>query len=309
MDKFKVDEGKNIEFFDLENDPVEKAINLYPYYETEDVHKIASSIDYFDIKNGVISLKNEYKDTLQGKITVPTIDGVTQIGSFSYGNVSGKTSKITHIYFLENSKITTVNMSAFTDCNELEVVDLPKTVRTIKGYAFIRCSKLKTVTLNDNITTIDDNAFSGCSSLELTALPASLTKLGSGAFQTAGPGIKLTTIPSGIEILESWTFNGCPNVKFSTFGGKSGESKLRIIENNCLNAAGKGDSNTVVEDIIINYSVEQIGSNAFYGYATNTLKNVYFARPYEGSPAPYGMTPEQMGFTNPDLNIGQLENV
>ena len=200
-------------------------------------------------------------------------------------------------------------MSAFTDCNELEVVDLPKTVRTIKGYAFIRCSKLKTVTLNDNITTIDDNAFSGCSSLELTALPASLTKLGSGAFQTAGPGIKLTTIPSGIEILESWTFNGCPNVKFSTFGGKSGESKLRIIENNCLNAAGKGDSNTVVEDIIINYSVEQIGSNAFYGYATNTLKNVYFARPYEGSPAPYGMTPEQMGFTNPDLNIGQLENV
>ena len=62
--KFKVDEGKNIEFFDLENDPVEKAINLYPYYETEDVHKIASSIDYFDIKNGVISLKNEYKDTL-----------------------------------------------------------------------------------------------------------------------------------------------------------------------------------------------------------------------------------------------------
>jgi hypothetical protein len=62
--KFKVDEGKNIDFIDLENDPIEKAINLYPYYVTEDVHKIASSLEYFNVNSGIISLKDEYKETL-----------------------------------------------------------------------------------------------------------------------------------------------------------------------------------------------------------------------------------------------------
>lgn len=304
--RFKVDEGKNIEFIDLETHIIEKAMNLYPYYETEDVHKVPSSLEYFDIRNGIISLKAEYKGALQGKITVPTVDGVTQIGSFGNGNYGQ--SKITHVYFLEDSKINTLNMNAFAYCRELEVVDLPSTIRVIHGSAFAYCSNLKTVTLNDDIATIDSNAFSSCSSLELTALPKNLIELGSGAFQTGGAGIKLTSLPMGLELLAAWTFNGCPNVKITTFGGVNGESRLKTIENNCFNSAGNGTSEASVDEIIINYSVEKIDSNAFSGYGRNTLKSVYFARPYEGTPAPYGVSPYDMGFTNPDIHIGQLEN-
>jgi hypothetical protein len=195
-------------------------------------------------------------------------------------------------------------MNTFAYCKELEVVDLPSTIKVINGAAFAGCSKLISVTLNDNITTIGGNAFSGCSALQLNALPANLTELGGGAFQSGGEGIRITSIPNGIEILSSWTFNGCPNVKISTFGGKNGESSLRTIENNCFNNAGNGTFGAAIEDIVINYSVEKIGVNAFYNYAYNTIKNVYFARPYEGSPAPYGVTPHDMGFTGTDINIG-----
>ena len=86
--RFKADEGKNIEFIDLKTHVVEKAMNLYPYYETEDVHKVATSEEYFSVSNGVISLKSEYRDTLQGKITIPTtVKGakINTIGSFANG--------------------------------------------------------------------------------------------------------------------------------------------------------------------------------------------------------------------------------
>lgn len=88
--RFKVDEAKNFEAVkvDLNTYVVDKAMNLYPYYETEDVHKVATSEEYFSVSNGVISLKSEYRDILQGKITIPTtVKGakINTIGSFANG--------------------------------------------------------------------------------------------------------------------------------------------------------------------------------------------------------------------------------
>ena len=62
--KFKVDEGKNVVFIDLENYIIEKAMNLHPYYETESAREVASNEEYFIIENNTIKLKDEYKDTL-----------------------------------------------------------------------------------------------------------------------------------------------------------------------------------------------------------------------------------------------------
>lgn len=302
--KFKVDEGNNIEFIDLANHVVEKAMNLYPYYVTENVREVASSEEYFTVNSNTISLKDEYKDTLVGKITVPTIPGVTKLGSFSRGYTGN--SKITHVYFLPDNQISQVNMNSFSYCKELQVVDLPNTVRIIEGSSFVGCEKLKTVTLNDSITSMGGNTFSGCSSLELNGLPRDLVSLGGGAFQSCGPGVRITSIPAGIETLASWTFNGCPNVKISVFGGANGESALKTIENNCFHSAGNGDSDIAVTEIIFNYSVEKIGVSAFYNYAKNTLKDVYFARSDENTQSVYGETTSGMGFSD-QLNFAQLD--
>ena len=113
--RFKVDEGKNIEYFDLENTIVEKGINLYPYYITEDVHEVATNEEYFDITtNGQISLKEEYRETLQGKITIPTIiNGIKVKAMGPFTNGYGTQSKITHVYFLQDSEITSILSPCF----------------------------------------------------------------------------------------------------------------------------------------------------------------------------------------------------
>jgi hypothetical protein len=52
--KFEVDKGKNIEFVNLDTFIITKAMNLYPYYETEDVYTVPSNAEYFKINGNTI---------------------------------------------------------------------------------------------------------------------------------------------------------------------------------------------------------------------------------------------------------------
>ena len=233
-----------MEYFNLENDIVTKAMNLYPYYITEDVHSVASNEEYFDITpTGIISVREEYQTTLAGKITIPTTlkkngkdIAVIEIGSMGL-NTYGSNSEITHVYFLSDSKVTAVNANAFAYCNHLQVVDLPATVRAIGSSAFVMCEALTSVTLNDNITTISDGAFSGCKQLEINSLPSKLTSLGGSAFQSCGEGIRLTSLPANLVALGNFTFSPCTNVKLMDL------SNVQHIGAGCFDGAGEGVTN------------------------------------------------------------------
>lgn len=300
--KFKVDEGKNIEFIDLETYVVEKAMNLYPYYVTENVYEVASNEEYFEIINGAISIKDEYKASLEGKITIPNSQA-TILGKITTG-LFGDQSKITHVYFLNGSKIDQVSNSAFAYSPSLKVVDLPDTVRVIDGSAFASCKQLVTVTLNDNITTIGGSAFNGCSALQLTALPRDLVSIGASAFQSAGAGVQITSIPDGIESLPMRTFSGCSNVKISEFGSSNTQgSKLKEIGINAFYNGGNGDVGPDVTSITIHSSVEIIDTNAFKGYA-NKATEVRFVNGADD----YSLTSSEMGFRDPSETFAIIHN-
>jgi hypothetical protein len=71
--KYEAGKGKNVDHIDINTYTIRGPINLYPYYEIEDVHATATDDRYFEISgSGVISLKEEYKDSIRGKITIPT---------------------------------------------------------------------------------------------------------------------------------------------------------------------------------------------------------------------------------------------
>lgn len=300
--KFKVDEGKNIEFIDLETYVVEKAMNLYPYYVTENVYEVASNEEYFEIINGTISIKDKYKASLEGKITIPNSQA-TILGKITTG-LFGDQSKITHVYFLNGSKIDQVSSSAFAYSPSLKVVDLPDTVRVIDGSAFASCKQLVTVTLNDNITTIEGSAFNGCSALQLTTLPRDLVSIGASAFQSAGAGVQITSIPDGIESLPMRTFSGCSNVKISEFGSSNNHgSKLREIGINAFYNSGNGNIGPDVTSITIHSSVEIIDTNAFKGYA-NKATEVRFVNGADD----YSLTSSEMGFRDPSETFAIIHN-
>ena len=87
----------------------------------------------------------------------------------------------------------------------------------------------------------------------------------------------MTNIPSGVTSLESYTFNGCPNVKITSFGNVENGNSITEIDASCFLHAGNGNIGPDVTEIVIGKSVHTIGENAFGNYGKNTLEIVYFA--------------------------------
>ena len=59
---------------------------------------------------------------------------------------------------------------AFSDCNALEEIDLPKTLLKIGENAFQNCENLNFVQFPDSLLHIGDWAFCNCPSLEMAEL-------------------------------------------------------------------------------------------------------------------------------------------
>ena len=304
--KYGDTEIKNPQYTDLSTLVVTNTVILYGHYLQENCTKVASRDEYFTQSGGTIALNGDYRTTLAGKITIPTtLNGVTIT---TLGNFTGM-KEVTHIFFLSDSKITTVADYAFSniarDSIKLTAVYLPNSVTSIGDSAFDTVTSLKTVTLNDNITEIGDNAFRCVSptgmQVEITALPASLKRLGMSAFQNAGANIKLTTLPNSLEVLGDYCLSSCPNVKISDFGMNG--SVLSSIGQRAFSNAGSGNIGPTITEINIGSSVETIKSQAFNNYAKNTLTNAYFAKDAT-DPSSYGTTYEDMGLSG--VTIGDL---
>jgi hypothetical protein len=221
--KFEVGEGKNMEYFDLENEIVKRAMNLYPYYERESVYEVATSEEYFEVRNNAINIKEKYRNSLRGKITLPNMVGATAVGDFS------NMPEITHVYFLNNStQYREYRDNAFNTCGKLKKINTPLSIVEIKNSAFNMCSSLEEFNFHNNITSIGPAAFAYCSNLKMDELPANLKELGPGSFRSCS-NITVTKIPKDLEVLGSFSFVFCPKVKIAVFGSNDGSSKLKTI--------------------------------------------------------------------------------
>ena len=66
---------------------------------------------------------------------------------------------------IEGLPVTTIKVSAFGNCRQLEGIQLPDSITTIEDNAFGNCNKLLHATIPANATTLGTTIFSGCSSL------------------------------------------------------------------------------------------------------------------------------------------------
>ena len=117
--------------------------------------------------------KEEYvylPNTIKGK-------KVTELGSDSF-----KHNKIVkEVEF--NSNLITIYSGAFNNCDSLEKVVIPDSVKTIySGYysyspTFGYCDNLKTVVIGNGLKYIDEGTFSGCESLESVTIGKSVNSI------------------------------------------------------------------------------------------------------------------------------------
>ena len=247
---------------------------LYAVYKTESVYDAIVDYDYLNIQNGAISVKQNYRTSLGGKITLPAKDHNGNYITAIDANGFSEMPYLTHVFFEADSKYEIVKNRAFY-CQQtdpaLVAVMLPDTVREIQDFAFFGQIYLQRVNLNDEIYAIRSQAFENCKSLQLSNLPNKLTALGERTFYgcsalTIADSENNRAIPSGITDIPQRCFAECPKIRVTIFGNKENDDtyQLHSIGQRAFYSSGKN-----VTAIHLYKTVNSLGADCFLNYGND----------------------------------------
>ena len=248
-------------------------------------HKFAGEVikyEYnFSFDGYKISINQDFKELLKGKITLPAKDPSGNI--IKYVDDCTNLLHVKDVYFEEGNQYESIgiyksienidyknngfNMLKVSE-SSLTNIYLPKTLKFISSYAFIGCIKLTNIDFNgehklsDKIEYIGTYAFGSSTqsggtpakNIHLNELPTNLKYIGGYAFcyqNATNENIIITKLPEGLKVIPSWCFNDLPNMKVTTFGGKV--EGLEAISSGALVNCGK---NIIENSITINPSIQ-----------------------------------------------------
>ncbi len=185
----------------------------------------------------------------------------------------------------KNSNIEVINLpnglesiktKAFLNAKNLKKIDIPSTVREIRGSAFENCTNLTTVNLHEGLKEIRGSAFKKNVNLVDINLPNSLEYLGASAFSNCSSLVEIT-IPKNVTEINGQTFENCTSLKTvnlhddiisihgEVFIGDSSlvnitlPSKITEVRGNTFEGCSS------LKSIVIPEGVTRIGGHAFYG--------------------------------------------
>ena len=154
---------------------------------------------------------------------------------------------------IDGLPVTSIGNEAFMDCDLIESIVIPNTVKSIGDYAFKGCYSLESIDIPYSVTSVGEYAFADCTEIEEITIPYSLTSFG------------------------AWAFDGCENLSKVHYTGDIdnwAEIKFYPYNSNPMKYATDlyfdGELVTSVE--IPDY-ISSIGSFAFEGVAS--LTSVY----------------------------------
>lgn len=207
------------------------------------------------------------------KIEIPA--SVQKIGDHAFADCSN----LTAVTFKEpaDSKLTTIDTSAFEGCSLMTLSKLPDGVTTINASAFKDCKKISlTDDLPTGLITIGNAAFENCTMLQIDKLPA-ITALGMAAFKNCVNLPFLSVDTSNLAEINATAFEGCTGLTDVRING--GEKKQTtiadgafatcenlnwVIINNIKSVGKKAFTNLPISLLNIN-QVDAIGESAFAG--------------------------------------------
>lgn len=151
----------------------------------------------------------------------------------------------------------------------IQSVELPKTLKTIKEYAFSQ-TPIKKIIIPDSVSYIGDYAFHSfgeklgrnfyCKGpLEEVFLPSALEYIGFRAFYFQG--IKKITIPKRVKTIQTQAFLSCCDLKEVVFS-----EGVKSIGFEAFKSCG-------LEKIVLPKTLHSIGERAFFWTRLNTILN------------------------------------
>lgn len=153
-------------------------------------------------------------------------------------------SEAAHIEIPEG--VTRIGECAFSGCENLQCLTLPKSLKIMDDFAFLFCDKLENVELPENCTCIGKATFKGCKALadkdgfvvvahmlydycgeaETIMIPEGVHTIGYEAFYR-NKYIRRVTIPESVIMIYDCAFDGCHNLTLQVYSGSQGEAFAR----------------------------------------------------------------------------------
>ncbi len=106
---------------------------------------------------------------------------------------------------------TEIKPSTFRNCDFLESIVLPDTVKKLDTEAFYKCVSLQSVRLGNGVESIGPYAFYQCEKLETVDLPSSLTSIESFAFYQCR-SLTALDLPQKLAFVGNCAFTGCSDI-------------------------------------------------------------------------------------------------
>lgn len=276
---------------------------FYPVYVKEKVYEKATNEKYFRFvpreENGVIKgyeIHGNGRYSLRGKVTIPATYNnlpIIQVGGTSSDSGFPEIWKVSYVFFMDNSQLTTIANNAFKcnigDSAEIKTrgIYLPASITSIGESAFEGLSGLIHASdsyirteenyLPENMTSLGKRAFDGTRNLHLSKLPSKITSIGDNTFRNAGPNVTISELPAGIKFIGISAFQGgCSNMTVTNFGLANNEvgaadALTEIGAYAFQNSGGATGANKNITDIYVWDSVKIIGAGAFSDYGTNVV--------------------------------------
>ncbi len=167
------------------------------------------------------------------KITVP--ESVTDFGNSVFSNCAN----------LENveikSNITELKEDTFKWCYNLKDITLPESLTKIGKSVFNGCSEISNIDIPDNVSEIDEYAFQSCS-IKSIRFPQNLMSIGYGAFYNCY-NLTNVSLPKKLQTVDTDAFKNCKNLRSIYISGNDVELAPRAI--------GYKDGNTIYDNIVL----------------------------------------------------------
>ena len=205
------------------------------------------------------------EDETDGKLSTLDLSDAKMVGGGEpYYNFGGYET-----YFTEYDKI---GKNAFSSCNSLKRLTLPKDITSIEQSAFFGCTGLMSITIPSYVTSISKYAFWGCSSLTSIELPNSLTTIEESAFKYC-TSLTSVTLTSNLTSIESNAFIGCSQLKEVRYNVLDDlatyiqtDHPEIVIDNDCNCDFKYYQNNQEITSLKIPAGITSIGKNVFQKY-------------------------------------------
>ena len=214
--------------------------------------------------------------TVKGGVQIGDGENVAVVSCCSPSPVSGTVTVPSKIGKLT---VKSIGNRAFSGCEELESVKIPKGVTSIGQYAFYGCTGLKWVTVPATVKSIGMSAFYQCSSLESVSIPKGVTSIQQYTF-CGCTSLRAVSIPSTVKTIGDYAFYNCSSLVSTSLAYVENIGRYAFAYSAAVNVGTKANIGEyaffncgVLKSVLLLSGASVINDNAFDG--CNSLENLW----------------------------------